>query len=285
MKPAQISYQRARSLADAILLLAQAGEDARVLGGGQSLVPMMNFRAAQPEALIDISACEDLRYVRLENGFLTIGGASPQLFVERHRLVRDHCPMIAQALARAGPRTVRNRATMGGGLANGYPLGHMVCVAVCLDAQICLISQEGERVLNASEFFLDAMTTDLAEGEILREVRFAVAEPGDRSDFRQLANHQAGAAVCMLASHLARGQSQEPGLRLAFAGALGVPIRLPSVEALAGSSPNMSLLADAIDGDFASAGYDEEYADEHQRYAREVSPYLIAEARRALGLT
>src|SRR5262249_24985837 len=162
-------------------------------------------------------------------------------------------------------RTIRNRATVGGSVANGYPLGHLVCVAICLEAKMCLVSDKGERVLDAREFFLSAMVTDIAPGEILREVRFPAAKPDDRSHFMQLANHPGGAAICMLASHLSPGVAEQTRLHFCLAGACDVPIRLRGVEALLFAT---SEITNALASDFSLAGYDDHHASEHQKYAR-----------------
>ena len=284
MKPAKFRYYRASNLAEAIHLLAEAGDDARVLGGGQSLVPMMNFRSAQPGALVDITACHDLQYVRLEDGVVSIGAATPQLVAQRDEIVLERLPLMSKALERAGPRPVRNRATVGGGLANGYPMGHLVCVAKCLEAEIRLVSRAGERVLAAADFFLDALSTDLAAGELLHEVRFPAAKPGDRCDFQELGNHRSGTAVVMLASQLTCNDAGQSLARFGLAGVLGVPIRLPAVEALIGRPFDHQETADAIDTDLVAAGYEDDPGDKTKQYARQVAPYLIGKARAALAI-
>lgn len=220
MKPAAFDYLRARSADEAIALLAGAGEDARFLAGGQSLVPMMNFRIARPTALVDLNGCLDLSYVLLDKHHLRIGAMTRQYAAENHPLVREHCPLLAQALAHAGPATVRNRATVGGSLANGYPLAQLPCVALCLDAELVLEGPQGRRTVPARDFFVTAMVTDVRPGELLREAVFPVRGPGERHAFRESGNHAGGEAQAVVC--VARGDQ----LRIAASGLGPVPVRL-----------------------------------------------------------
>jgi carbon-monoxide dehydrogenase medium subunit len=220
MKPAPFNYFRARSASEAVALLAAAGEDARYLAGGQSLVPMMNFRIARPAALVDLNACSDLSYVVLEKQQLRIGAMTRQYAAENHPLVREHCPLLAQALAHAGPATVRNRATVGGSLANGYPLAQLPCAAVCLDAELVLEGPQGVRRVPAQSFFLSAMVTDIQPGELLREIAIAPRAARERQVFRESGNHAGGAAQAIVC--LALGET----LRIAASGLEPVPVRI-----------------------------------------------------------
>jgi CO/xanthine dehydrogenase FAD-binding subunit len=220
MKPAPFSYLRARSASEAVALLAAAGEDARFLAGGQSLVPMMNFRIARPVALVDLNGCRDLSYVALDKNQLRIGAMTRQYAAENHPLVREHCPLLAQALVHAGPATVRNRATVGGALANGYPLAQLPCVALCLDATLVLEGPRGVRRVPAQSFFVSAMVTDVQPGELLREVVFPVRGARERQAFREAGNHAGGAAQAIVC--VALGEE----LRIAASGLEPVPVRI-----------------------------------------------------------
>ena len=220
MKPAAFEYYRPRDAAEAVALLARAGEDARFLAGGQSLVPMMNFRIARPTSLVDLNACADLSFIRKEGSVLRIGSMTRQYVAENHPLVREHCPLVSMALAHAGPATIRNRATVGGSLANGYPLAQLPCVALCLDAEMVLEGPAGVRRVPAREFFVSAMVTDIRPGELLREAVFPVRGAGARHAFRESGNHAGGAAqaiVCVAA---------ESTLKIAASGLQPVPVRL-----------------------------------------------------------
>ena len=243
MKPAPFSYSRARNASEALALFAAAGDDARFLAGGQSLVPMMNFRIARPTALVDLNGCEDLSYVVLDKERVRIGAMTRQFAAETHPLVRGHCPLLAQALAHCGPATVRNRATVGGSLANGYPLAQLPCVAVCLDAEMALEGPQGARTVPARQFFVSAMVTDIRPGELLREVAFPASGPQARHAYRESGNHAGGAAravVCV---------STDSDLRIAASGLQDVPVRIPADFQAGGSYEEalvVALLEDAL---------------------------------------
>jgi carbon-monoxide dehydrogenase medium subunit len=236
MKPAPFSYFRARNASEAVALLAAAGEDARFLAGGQSLVPMMNFRIAKPVALVDLNGCADLSYVILEKNKIRIGAMTRQYVAENEPLVREHCPLLARALAHAGPATVRNRATVGGSLANGYPLAQLPCVAVCLDAELVLEGPLGVRTVPASQFFVSAMVTDIRPGELLREAVFPASGPRARQAFRESGNHAGGTAQAVVCV------SKDADLRIAASGLQDVPVRIPA-DFKAGGSYNEALVA------------------------------------------
>jgi CO/xanthine dehydrogenase FAD-binding subunit len=236
MKPAPFSYFRARNASEALALLAAAGEDARFLAGGQSLVPMMNFRIARPDALVDLNGCADLSYVILEKNRIRVGAMTRQFAAENDPLVREHCPLLAQALAHAGPATVRNRATVGGSLANGYPLAQLPCVAVCLDAEMVLEGPHGVRTVLAHQFFVTAMVTDIRPGELLREVVFPASGPRARHAFRESGNHAGGVAQAVVCV------SKDAELRIAASGLQDVPVRIPA-DFKAGGSYNEALVA------------------------------------------
>lgn len=206
--------------------MAEAGEEARFLAGGQSLVPMMNFRLARPSALVDLGGCKDLAYIRKDGGRLRIGAMTRQADAEASELVRAACPMLSSALAHAGPLTVRNRATVGGSMANAYPLAQLPCVAVCLDAEMVLQGPKGLRTVAAAEFFVSAMVSAIEPGELLREIVFPCIGPSTRHAFRESGNHAGGSAIVVVCvSAEANGER-----RIAVSGIAPTPVRVERVE-------------------------------------------------------
>jgi CO/xanthine dehydrogenase FAD-binding subunit len=259
VKPAAFKYSRARSADEAVALIAAAGEDARFLAGGQSLVPMMNFRVARPRVLVDLAACADLAFVRRDGGKLRVGAMTRQSDAESDALVRELCPMLSEALAHAGPRTVRNRATVGGSIANGYPLAQLPCVAVCLGAEMVLQSARGSRTVRAEDFFVAAMVTAAAPDELLREIVFPCAGPRTRHAFSESGNHAGGSALAIVC-----GRADGGGVSLAVSGVDNKPLRLRRAEEL--PSPESA-----------------EPADEHARYARQLARVLLDRVMERLG--
>ena len=213
-------------------MIATAGEDARFLAGGQSLVPMMNFRIVRPSALIDLSICSDLAYAREECGTLRIGAMMRQREAEANAIICQHCPLVAEALAHAGPATIRNRATVGGAIANGYPVAELPVVALCLDAEFVLAGMGGERRVGATAFFIAGMVTAIEPGELLREVIFPSRRPNTRYAFKEAGNHAGGAALAIVAACAeATPDGSLERVRLAAAGLQSIPVRLRHLEA------------------------------------------------------
>ncbi|MFT7475684.1 MAG: carbon-monoxide dehydrogenase medium subunit [Verrucomicrobiales bacterium] len=172
MKPAAFEYDSPDSVEEALALLAEYGDEARVLAGGQSLVPMMNFRLAHPERLIDLNGLTDLDYVSAKPGSVSIGSMTRQRHLERSSTVRDLCPMISAAVPWIGHAQIRNRGTLGGSLAHADPAAELPVVALALDARMRLASASGERWVDAETFFVGYFTTALDPGELLVEVEF-----------------------------------------------------------------------------------------------------------------
>jgi CO/xanthine dehydrogenase FAD-binding subunit len=231
MKPARFSYFRARSAAEAVEMIRAAGEDARFLAGGQSLVPMMNFRIVRPSALVDLSACEDLAFVRHDGGKLRIGAMMRQRDAEEDQSIRQYCPLVEEALGHAGPTTIRNRATVGGSIANGYPVAQLPVVAVCLDAEMVLTGGNGERTVSAADFFIAGMVTAIEPTELLREIVFPGRGPRTRYAFAERGNHAGGAALAIVAACAELGADDLlERVSIAAAGLQSIPVRLKNVE-------------------------------------------------------
>jgi CO/xanthine dehydrogenase FAD-binding subunit len=201
VKPAPFAYHPARTTAEATALLAGLREEGRILAGGQSLVPLMNFRLAQPEHVIDINPIEELAYVRRDDGRLAIGATARQTAVERSEEAR-RVPLLVEALHWVAHPPVRHRGTVVGSIAHADPAAELPCVALTLDARLTLTSAAGERVLAADEFFLGPFETALAPGELLKEVSFPLAAPDSGYAFVEFARRHgdfaiAGAAVAL----------------------------------------------------------------------------------------
>ena len=171
MIPAGFDYVRPSTVDEAVQALAGAGEEGKVLAGGQSLLPVLRLRLAYPETLIDIGRIGELRGVRDESDAIVIGAMTTHDEVVHDSLVQQHAPLIAQAAATVGDRQVRHRGTFGGSLAHADPAGDLPTVALTLDAQLVVRGPSGERVVAARDFFVDYLTTALEPDEILTAVR------------------------------------------------------------------------------------------------------------------
>ena len=171
MKPAPFDYAAPGSLAEALALKAQHGDEAKFLAGGQSLIPAMNFRLAQTALLVDLNRLAVLDYIRAaEDGGLRLGALTRQRRLERDPLIRQLAPLLYEAMPDVAHPQIRNRGTLGGSLAHADPAGELPVIAVALDARVRVQSAQAERWLPASEFFLGLFTTALASDEMLVEV-------------------------------------------------------------------------------------------------------------------
>ncbi len=188
MKPAPFSFVAPESLDEVIQTLAAHGDDARILAGGQSLVPLMNLRLARPEVLVSINRCDELDYTRLSGDRLVVGALVRQIDAETSPLVGAECPLLATALRYVGLPATRNRGTVCGSLAHCDPLAELPAVALALDAELVLTSSAGERRVPAHDFFVAEMTTCIEPGEIVSAVAFKRQDPSERSALREVSN-------------------------------------------------------------------------------------------------
>jgi aerobic carbon-monoxide dehydrogenase medium subunit len=221
MRPAPFEYAVAADVDQAIGLLGQFGDEAKVLAGGQSLVPMLNFRLVRPRYLIDIGRIKGLDFVSLVDGGLHIGALTRQRTVERSDLVRDVCPLLAEAIKHVGHQQTRNRGTIGGSLAHADPAAELPAVVTALDAKLRLKSIGGERVLQAREFFQGSLTTALRPNEILVAVEIPSWPIGTGSAFCEYSRRQGDFAIVGAAAVMQReanGRVARLGIALIGAG-------------------------------------------------------------------
>lgn len=177
MIPPAFEYFRPNTIPEALKLLTQHGEDAKILSGGQSLIPMMKFRLARPTHLIDINRIGGLSHIKEEGGFLKIGGLTREADLEDSALIASKYPLIADTARVIADPQVRNLATVGGNLAHGDPANDHPATMLALGAQIIATSQKGERMIPIEAFFVSLFTTALQPAEILTEIRIPVPPP------------------------------------------------------------------------------------------------------------
>lgn len=287
MKPATFKYCRPESAEEVCSLLREYGSDARVLAGGQSLVPLMNMRILQPRVLIDIKRCKDLAYLREADGTIACGALTRQGEAEFSALVGERVPLLAAALPYVGVRANRNFGTVCGSLAHADPLGELPSVAMALEARFVIASARGKREVGAKEFFVSALTNCLDPDEMLAEVRFPVASPRAANVFLEIANRAHGFAVAGLAACVEMDEGRHcVRVRLAAMGTGETTSRLEAVESLLEGQP---LDGAVIDEAGALATRMAEPADDvhaSAAYRRQVIGVLVKRAlRRVLERT
>ncbi len=263
MKPAPFEYVRANSAAEAASLLQQHNGEARILAGGQSLVPMLNMRLSRPGALIDLNGVGELDYVREDNGWIAIGAMTRQRSIERSDVVRRRQPLLHAATLFVGHPQIRNRGTIGGSLAHAHPASEYPAVAVALGAELRATGPRGDRMLKAEDFLVTYMTTSLDPAELLTEVRVPVLPARTGWAFQEVARRHgdfalAGAAVTLTLD--AGGRCS--GARIAVFGATPKAVRAQGAEqALAGEKPGAEAFAEAARR--ASAAIEDPLSDIH----------------------
>jgi len=270
MKPPPFAYVAPDSLAEALEALSRYGSDAKVLAGGQSLVPLLNFRLARPAALVDLNGVAGLDGLGRDpgTGELAVGAMMRQSDAERSPLVRDECPLLVAALKCIGHRAIRNRGTIGGSLAHADPAAELPLLLVLLDGRVRVAGRRGERWISAGDFFLSYLTTALEPDEILVEARFSSLRDTRTAwgfeEFSRRAGDFALAAAGAIVRMDDAGTIRDAAI--AVAGGGPTPVRARDAErALSGQRASDGLIGDAahlaisacdVDGDMhASAEY------------------------------
>jgi len=238
MHPYPFAYRRATSVDEALQLLASE-DDPKLLAGGQSLLPVMKLRFAQPGTLIDISEIADLRGVSLDGDTLTIGALTTHHDLESDPLVAKHAPVLLEAAHVIGDQQVRNRGTIGGALVHADPAADYPAGVLALDATIVARGSNGEREIPISEFFQGFMTTALEPDELVTAIRIPAPGEATGSNYQKLANPASGYAIVGIAAVVTKAEDGTiASLRLGLTGVGEMPYRATAVEdALVGQEP------------------------------------------------
>ncbi|HEY2171804.1 MAG TPA: xanthine dehydrogenase family protein subunit M [Candidatus Angelobacter sp.] len=214
MIPANFDYIAAKSLDEAISLLAKHKDDAKILAGGHSLLPAMKLRLMQPKVLIDLGRIRDLSYIKEEGGQLRIGAMTTHFQVEISDVLRRSCPLLPETASHLGDMQVRNKGTIGGSLAHSDPAADWPAAILALDAELVAASAKGDRVIKATDFFVEMLTTSLQPGEILREIRIPAAKGKPAQAYVKVRHPASGFAVVGVAVNLSidGGKCQSAGI-------------------------------------------------------------------------
>ena len=237
MKPAPFQYRRMTSLDELLAALAEHGDAASILAGGQSLVPLMNLRMARPDILLDINRIDGLSGIRIEGERLVIGALTRHAAVAASPEVRAHAPLIAEAMRHVAHEAVRNRGTFGGSVSLADPAAELPACCVALDARFELVSKAGRRSVPAAEFFLGPYETARVPDEVLVAARIPVIGPDERSVFMELSRRQGDFALAGLAAHAQMAGDRIAGIRLVWFGVADRPVRAPAAEAVLTAGP------------------------------------------------
>ncbi|HEX2565960.1 MAG TPA: xanthine dehydrogenase family protein subunit M [Burkholderiales bacterium] len=244
MKPPRFTYHCPGSLGEALDLLATL-PNARPLAGGQSLMPMLNFRLASPDHLVDLNALEELAFIREDGDAVVIGALTRQRDIENSALVARRLPLMAEAIRLVGHRQTRNRGTLGGSLAHFDPSAELPAVATALDAEVRIASKRGERTLGMAQFGRGLLSTALESDEIVTEVRLPAWPQGHGHGFQEFARRHGDFAVVSAAALVVRSKGAVTRASLTLGGIAPAPLRMAQAEAILQARGTLAQAAEA----------------------------------------
>jgi aerobic carbon-monoxide dehydrogenase medium subunit len=239
MIPAPFEYEVAGSVDEAIELLGRHGEDAKLLAGGHSLLPLMKLRLARPSALIDIGRIGDRSYVREDGDGIAIGALTRHHDVHHSPVLGQHCPLVSHTAGLIGDPQVRHMGTIGGTVAHGDPASDMPAVLAALDADLVIQGPGGTRSVGAADFFRGVFETDLGPQDVLTELRVPKLAPGTGWSYQKFHRRAQDWAIVGVAAVVQRSNGQIAGVRIGLTNMGGTPLRARAVEqALVGAGPD-----------------------------------------------
>lgn len=249
MKPPSFKYFAAQSVEEAVSLLAEHGDGARVLAGGQSLIQEMNIRQTKPRALIDVNPIQELAFVNSENGTLALGALTRTATVEHDAAIAERLPMLTEAAARVGHVAVRNRGTVGGNVAHADPASNLPPVMLALDAEFIVQSSDGERTIAADEFFQGPHQTGIGPTELLTGINISSLPEDAASAFVEVSRRNRGWGLCGAAAMVAMDdEGLISDVRLGLSGVGPTAVRALDAEAaIRGEQPTEEAWATAAD--------------------------------------
>jgi len=279
MYPASFEYHRASSVRDALALLAQFGDEAKLLAGGHSLLPVMKLRFAAPAHLIDISRIAALAGVTDGGAALHIGATTRHADVVHSALVRAKAPLLAEVASHIGDPLIRNMGTIGGSVAHADPAADLPAAMLALDATMVAAGPDGERTIAADDFFTDVFATSLRPGELLTEIRIPVAATGSGGAYEKNPDPASGYAIVGIAAHVVVTDGAITAARIGMTGLGPNPMRLTGVEsALTGQPATAAAAATAA----AQAATATSFADDARGSAAFKANLAVVHTRRAL---
>ena len=289
MKPAPFAYHAPGSIEEALALLRDLGSDAKLLAGGQSLVPAMNFRVVQPSALVDLNRISELEYVREDGGCLRIGAMTRERTLELSPLIARRSPLLAEAMPYVAHPQIRNRGTLGGSLANADPAAELPVIMVALDARMKVRSADSERWVDAANFFAGMFTTDLGGDEMLVEIELPAQPARTGWSFMEVAPRAGDYAMMGVAASISLADDGTcAGVKLVYLNAGDGPIEAKQAESLLlDQSINDALIDDAAaiasEREITPFGNIHASAEYQRHLARVLTRRTLRQARQRLG--
>ncbi len=282
MKPPRFRYARPNSVDEAVYLIATGDPHVQLLAGGQSLIPLLNFRLAHPALLVDLNFLDQLTRITEDDGWLVLGSMVRLRAAETSEVVASACPLLTAALRHVGHLQIRNRGTIGGSIAHADPAAELPALAVGLGGQIVAQSVRGLRVIEAPDFFLDPFLTSLADDELIVEVRLPKF-PGERTAFAEFSRRAGDFALAGVGVSISYDLGYVTKARLGALGVGSTPVRLREAEAALLDRP----LSDEVirDASIVASREVEPLEDIHgdSQYRREILAVLLSRSLQEVG--
>ncbi|MED3563887.1 xanthine dehydrogenase family protein subunit M [Bacillus xiapuensis] len=246
MKPAVFDYHSPVELEEALNLLDEFGYDAKIMSGGQSLIPMMNMRLARPKVLIDINNITELNYIRITDLDIKIGGLTRHHQVEESKEIEKICPLLSEGMKLIGHSQIRSRGTIGGSVVHADPTAELPVMLTTLGATVTLASSEGIRTLTTDEFFMTYLTTTIEMNEILISIEVPIPPPNTGYAIDEFTLRKGDFAIVLAAASVTlKEDGKVESASLCLGGVDGVPVLLDEVtDELVGKEPDSDLIAD-----------------------------------------
>lgn len=242
MKPPPFAYVTAQSIEHAVSELVRSDGEGKLIAGGQSLMPMLNFRLLDPSVLIDIGRIPELTGITETDGGLNVGALVRHVDLESSPYIARHFPVLTEAVRHIAHVAIRNRGTLGGSLCHADPAAELPMMAVLLDAEICICGPSGERRVPAEAFFLGALTTDLEDDEIVTQIHLPFLPEGTGWGFEEVSRRSGDFALAAAVATLNLDEGKCANVRLAVTGVDDLPLRISAAEDML----NGSVLDDAV---------------------------------------
>jgi len=230
MIPAAFDYVSPKTLQEAVGELQKHGQEAKVLAGGHSLIPLMKLRLSTPSWLVDIGRIGNLNYIREEDGHIAIGALATHHDIEFSDLIKSKLPLLASAASQIGDPQVRNRGTIGGAASHADPFGDFPTCLLTLDAQFNAMGPKGDRTISARDFFVDTFTTSLEPNEVLREIRIATPPAGSTGTYLKFSRRSQDWAIVAVAAQVTIAGHDVSKVAIGLTGMGSTPIRASGVE-------------------------------------------------------
>jgi CO/xanthine dehydrogenase FAD-binding subunit len=249
MKPATFDYYTPKTVHEALELIEDFGYDAKILAGGQSLIPTMNMRLARPQALIDIGRLEELSYIHIQDTDIQIGATTRHYMVENSPRIMQTCPMLSEGIKLVGHSQIRSRGTIGGSLVHADSTAELPVILRTLGGTVTLASLEGERAVEAKDFFLTYLTTTIEPNEILVSASFPRIRARTGHAIEEFVLRKGDFAIVLAAASVTLGKDGKmEAVSLGLGGVDGAPVRLEDIEEeLEGKEPDSRLIAECCE--------------------------------------